>query len=119
MTFSALALIDPAALRPDSDRRGDIVRSANWIHRPVALHGELPEIRTVILLRTAKDPESGRYLVTSYTHAGLVFEADDFDAAMRRAVEIVPDFVRATGLSSEGIAIVLDEYTALDAIGLG
>ena len=119
MPFSALALIDPAALRPDSDRRGDILRSANWIHRPVKFHDGVPEIRTVILLRTAKDPETGHYLVTSYTHAGLVFEADDFDAAMRRAVEIVPDFARASGLSREGIAIVLDEYPALDAIGIG
>ncbi len=119
MPSAPLALIDLAALRPDSDRRNDIVRSANWIHRPVKFHDEVPEIRTVVLLRTARDPETGRYLVTSYTHAGLAFEADDFDAALRRAVEIVPDFARASGLSGEGIAIVLDEYEALDAIGLG
>jgi hypothetical protein len=116
---SALALIDPAALRPDSDRRADILRSANWMHRPVRVHDGVPEIRTVILLRTARDPETGRHLVTSYTHAGLAFEADDFDAAMRRAVDIVPEFARASGLSSEGIAIVLDEYPTLDMIGLG
>jgi hypothetical protein len=119
MPSAALAAIDLAALRPDSDRRGDIVRSANWIHRPIAFHEGVPEVRTVVLLRTAKDPETGRYLVTSYTHAGLAFEADDFDDALRRAVEIVPDFARASGLSGEGIAIVLDEYKALDAIALG
>jgi hypothetical protein len=73
----------------------------------------------VFLLRAARDPASGRLLVTSYTHAGLVFEADDFADAMRRAAEIVPDFAVAAGLGADGIAIVLDEYPSIDDLDLG
>jgi hypothetical protein len=110
---SALAAIDPAALRPHSDRSTRLVRSETRIHRPLAYHAGVPEIRVVFLLRTAHDAESGRWLVTSYTHAGLAFEADDFADAMRRAVAIVPDFAVAAGLAEEGIAIVLDEYPSI------
>ena len=63
-------------------------------------------------------PESGRFLVTSYTHAGLVFEADDFADAMRRAITIVPDFALTAGLGAEGIAIVLDEYPSIDDLDI-
>jgi hypothetical protein len=116
---AALAAIDPAALRPHSDDRSQLRNTKTSIHRPVAWHGDVPEIRTVFLLRTARDPETGRFLVTSYTHAGLVFEANDFDDAMRRSNEIVPSFAAAAGLATEGIAIVLDEYPALAHLGLG
>lgn len=115
---SALAAIDPAAFRPHSDRSSRILRTESWIHRPVAFHGDVPEIRTVFLLRTSTDPESGRFLVTSYTHAGLVFEADDFADAMRRAITIVPDFALTAGLGAEGIAIVLDEYPSIDDLDI-
>jgi hypothetical protein len=115
---AALAVIDPAALRPDSDRRADISRTQTWIHHPVAFHAGVPEVRTVILLRTARDPETGRFPVSSYTHAGLVFEADDFDAALRRAIDIVPDFVSAAHLPTDGIAIVLDEYPSIEHLQL-
>ena len=115
----ALAAIDPAALRPHSDRSSRVLHTETWIHHPVAFHGEVPEIRTVFLLRAARDVESNRLLVTSYTHAGLAFEAEDFAGAMRRAVEIVPDFAIAAGLAAEGIAIVLDEYPSIDDLDLG
>jgi hypothetical protein len=117
--ITALAAIDPAALRPHSDCRADLLRTETWIHNPIAWHGDVPEIRTVILLRTARDPETGRLLVSSYTHAGLVFEADDFDGAMRRAIEIVPNFAAAAALPPDGIAIVLDEYPSIDHLGFG
>ncbi len=117
--MSALAVIDPAALRPHSDRRADLSRTETRIHHPVAWHAGVPEIRTVVLLRTARDPETGRYLVSSYTHAGLVFEADDFDAALRRALDIVPDFVAAAQSPTDGIAIVLDEYPSIEHLELG
>ena len=116
---SALAAIDPSALRPHSDNTCRVLRTESAIHRPVAFHGNMPEIRSVFLLRTARDPESGRFLVTSYTHAGLAFEADDFADAMRRAVAIVPDSALAAGISAEGIAIVLDEYSSMDDLDLG
>jgi hypothetical protein len=116
---SALAAIDPAALRPHSDRSGRLLRTESRIHRPVAFHGDVPEVRTVFLLRTAPDPETGRLLVTSYIHAGLAFEADDFADAMRRADAIVPDFAVAAGLGADGIAIVLDEYPSIDDLDLG
>jgi len=115
----ALAAIDPAALRPHSDDRAELRNTKTWIHHPVAWHADVPEIRTVFLLRTARDPETGRFLVTSYTHAGLVFEADDFDDAMLRSIEIVPSFATASGIATEGIAIVLDEYPSLAHLGLG
>lgn len=115
---TALAAIDPAALRPHSDRSSRVLRTESWIHHPIAFHGDLPEVRVVFLLRAARDPESGRLLVTSYTHAGLAFEADDFTDAMRRAVAIVPDFALATGLGADGIAIVLDEYPSIDDLDL-
>ncbi len=73
----------------------------------------------MFLLRAARDPESGRLLVTSYTHAGLAFEAEDFADAMRRAIAIVPDFALAAGLGAEGLAIVLDEYPSIDDLDLG
>jgi hypothetical protein len=114
----ALAAIDPAALRPHSDRSDRVVRSETWIHSPVAFHGDVPEIRLVVLLRAARDPESGRLLVVSYTHAGLAFEAEHFAEAMRRAVEIVPDFLAASGLGGDGIAIVLDEYPTTEDLDL-
>jgi len=116
---TALAAIDPAALRPHSDDRSELRRTQTWIHHPVTWHGDVPEIRTVFLLRTARDPETGGYLVGSYTHAGLVFEARDFDDAMRRAIDIVPDFAAAAGLPTDGIAIVLDEYPSVDNLGFG
>ena len=116
---TGLAAIDPSALRPHSDNISRVSRTDSWIHRPVAFHGSVPEIRSIFLLRTARDPESGRFLVTSYTHAGFAFEADDFADAMRRAVAIVPDFALASGLSAEGIAIVLDEYSSIDDLDLG
>jgi hypothetical protein len=115
---TALAAIDPAALRPHSDRSSRVLRTESRIHRPVAFHGDVPEVRVVFLLRAAPDPESGRLLVTSYTHAGLAFEADDFADAMRRAVAIVPDFALAAGVGAEGIAIVLDEYPSIDDLDL-
>lgn len=115
---SGLAAIDPAALRPHSDRSGRVLRTERWIHRPVAFHGDVPEIRAVFLLRAARDPESRRLLVTSYTHAGLAFEADDFADAMQRAVAIIPDFALAAGIGGEGIAIVLDEYPSIDDLDL-
>jgi hypothetical protein len=115
---SALAAIDPAALRPHSDRSSRVLRTESWIHRPVAFHGGVPEVRSVFLLRAARDPESARLLVTSYTHAGLAFEADNFADAMRRAIAIVPDFALSVGLDSEGIAIVLDEYPSIDDLDL-
>ena len=116
---AALAAIDPAALRPHSDRSNRVLHTETRIHHPVAFHGDVPEIRTVFLLRAARDVESDRLLVTSYTHAGLAFEAEDFASAMRRAVEIVPDFAIAAGLAAEGIAIVLDEYPSIDDLDLG
>jgi hypothetical protein len=115
---SALAAIDPSALRPHSDRSGRVLRTESRIYRPVAFHGGVPEIRSVFLLRAARDQETGRMLVTSYTHAGLAFEADDFADAMRRAVAIVPDFALAAGVGAEGIAIVLDEYPSIDDLDL-
>jgi hypothetical protein len=115
---TALAAIDPAALRPHSERPDRVLRTASRIYRPVAFHGDVPEVRTVFLLRAARDPESRRFLVTSYTHAGLAFEADDFADAMGRAVTIVPDFALAAGLDAEGIAIVLDEYPSIDDLDL-
>lgn len=116
---TALAAIDPAALRPHSDRADRVLRTASRIYRPVAFHGGVPEVRTVFLLRAARDPETGRFLVTSYTHAGLAFEADDFADAMCRATVIVPDFALAAGLDGEGIAVVLDEYPSIDDLDLG
>ena len=116
---TALAAIDPAALRPHSDRADRVLRTASRIYRPVAFHGDVPEVRTVFLLRAARDPETGRFLVTSYTHSGLAFEADDFGDAMGRAVTIVPDFAVAAGLDPEGIAIILDEYPSIDDLDLG
>jgi hypothetical protein len=95
-----------------------VLRTESRIFRPIAFHGEVPEVRSVFLLRAARDPESGGLLVTSYTHAGLAFEAEDFADAMRRAVEIVPDFAVAAGLGADGIAIVLDEYPSLDDLDL-
>lgn len=115
---TALTAIDPAALRPHSDRSGRVLRTESQIYRPVAFHGDVPEVRVIFLLRSARDPESGGLLVTSYTHAGLAFEADDFADAMRRAVAIVPDFALAAGLGEDGIAIVLDEYPSTDDLGL-
>ena len=115
----ALAAIDPAALRPHSDRSSRVRRTETWIHKPVAFHGDVPEISAVFLLRAAPDPESDRLLVTSYTHAGLAFEAKDFEDAMRRAVQIIPDFAIAGGLGAEGIAIVLDEYPSIEDLDLG
>lgn len=96
-----------------------MLRSESRIYRPIAFHGDVPEVRTVFLLRAARDPECGRLLVTSYTHAGLAFEADDFADAMRRAIAIVPDFALAAGVGAEGIAIVLDEYPSIDDLDLG
>ena len=115
----ALAAIDLAALRPHSDRSSRLVRTETWIHQPVRFHGGVPEIRAVFLLRAARDPASDRLLVVSYTHSGLAFEAEDFADAMRRAVQIVPDFAIAAGLDTEGIAIVLDEYPSIDDLDLG
>jgi hypothetical protein len=43
----------------------------------------VPEVRAIFLLHAARDTEAGRLLVTSYTHAGLAFEAEDFADAMR------------------------------------
>jgi hypothetical protein len=116
---SALAAIDPAALRPHSDHSGRVLRTESRIYNPVAFHGDAPEVRTVFLLRAARDRETGRFLVTSYTHAGLAFEADDFADAIRRARSIVPDFALASGLDPDGIAIVLDEYPSTDDLDLG
>lgn len=116
---TALAAIDPAALRPHSDRADRVLRTASRIYRPVAFHGEVPEVRTVFLLRAARDTETGRFLVTSYTHAGLAFEADDFADALSRAGTIVTDFAVAAGLGAEGIAIVLDEYPSIGDLDLG
>jgi hypothetical protein len=70
---AALAAIDLGALRPHSDRNSWVLNSETWIHQPVAFHGGVPEIRTVFLLRAARDVESDRLLVTSYTHAALAF----------------------------------------------
>src|SRR4029077_4802037 len=114
----ALAAIDPSALRPHSDRTSQLLRTETWIHQPVRFHGGGPEIRAVFLLRAARDPESNRLLVTSYTHSGLAFEAEDFADAMRRAVQIVPDFAIAAGLGADGIAIVLDEYPSINDLDL-
>lgn len=114
----ALAAIDPAALRPHSDRTSRLLRTETRIHQPTRFHGSVPEIRSVFLLRAAHDPETDRFLVTSYTHSGLAFEAQDFADAMRRAVQIVPDFAIASGLDGEGIAIVLDEYPSIDDLDL-
>jgi hypothetical protein len=114
----ALAATDPAALRPHSDRTSQLLRTETWIHQPVRFHGGVPEIRAVFLLRAARDPESNRLLVTSYTHSGLAFEAEDFADAMRRAVQIVPDFAIAAGLGTDGIAIVLDEYPSINDLDL-
>jgi hypothetical protein len=91
----ALDVIDPSALRPHSDHSSKLLRTETRIHRPVRFHGGVPEIRAIFLLRAARDTESGRLLVTSYTHAGLAFEAEDFAGAMHRAVQIVPDFALA------------------------
>jgi hypothetical protein len=114
----ALAVIDPSALRPHSDRSGRVLRTETWIHKPVAFHAGVPESHSVFLLRAARDPETGRLLVSSYTHAGLAFEADDFADAMGRATAIIPDFARAAGIGAEGIAIVLDEYPSIDDLDL-
>src|SRR2546430_7701923 len=114
----ALAAIDPAALRPHSDRSSRLLRTETTIYRPTRYHGSVPEICAVFLLRAAHDPESDRFLVTSYTHSGLAFEAEDFADAVRRAVQIVPDFAIVSGLGAEGIAIVLDEYPSIDDLDL-
>ena len=114
----ALTAIDPAALRPHSDRSSRVLHSETRIHQPVTFHGDVPEIRTIFLLRAARDVESDRLLVTSYTHAGLAFEAEDFAGAMRRALEIVPNCAIAAGPGDEGIAIVLDEYSSIDDFDL-
>ena len=95
-----------------------MLRTETRIHQPVRFHGSMPEIRAVFLLRAARDPESDRLLVMSYTHSGLAFEADDFADAMRRAAQIAPDFAIAAGLGAEGIAIVLDEYPSIDDLDL-
>src|SRR6266481_8545030 len=83
----ALAAIDPAALRPHSDRSSRVRRTETWIHKPVAFHGDVPEISAVFLLRAAPDPESDRLLVTSYTHAGLAFEAEHLGVTTRKCSE--------------------------------
>jgi hypothetical protein len=114
----ALAVIDPSALRPHSDHSSHLLHTQTWIHRPVRFHDGVPEIRAIFLLRAARDTEAGRLLVTSYTHAGLAFEAEDFADAMHRAVQIVPDFALAAGLEADGIAIVLDEYQSLNDLDL-
>ncbi len=88
-----------------------MLRTETRIHQPVRFHGGVPEIRQVFLLRAARDPESGRLLVTSYTHSELAFEAEDF-------VQIAPDFAIAAGLGAEGIAIVLDEYPSINDLDL-
>jgi hypothetical protein len=95
-----------------------MLRTETRIHQPVRFHGGVPEIREVFLLRAARDPESGRLLVASYTHSELAFEAEDFGDAMPRAVQIAPDFAIAAGLGAEGIAIVLDEYPSINDLDL-
>lgn len=115
---SGLAAIDPTCLRPHSDRNSRVLRTESRIYRPVAYHAGVPEIRVVFLLRAARDPETGRLLVTSYTHAGLAFEADDFADAMARAIAIVPGFALAAGLAEDGIAIVMNTRRSMTSISL-
>jgi hypothetical protein len=114
----ALAAIDPAALRPHSDRSPQCCARRPGYTSPCGSTAGCQKFARSFYFAPRDDPESGRLLVTSYTHSGLAFEAEDFGDAMPRAVQIAPDFAIAAGLGAEGIAIVLDEYPSINDLSL-
>ena len=50
--------------------------------------------------------------------AGMIFEADDFDHAFRRAVLIAEDMAEATGHLQEGVLVSLIKCDSLGEIGV-
>jgi hypothetical protein len=79
-----------------------------------------PTASRAYALGCAPDPEGGVIvtLIEEVPGVGITFEADDFDHAFSRAVEIGSNMAEASGHFADGVLVSLIERDSLAELGI-